>query len=62
MLFDLSSSLQDFPIPPQADIRRRDVVEWLVITLVVVVINESADPTLQLLRGVIVFRQDDVLH
>lgn len=60
--FDLSPFCDDVLISPQVNIRRGDVSKALVISLVVVIIDEGSDLLLKLARHVIIFQQHTVFH
>ncbi len=62
LFFDLLSFPQDGFVAPEVDIGWCDVVQALVVTLVVIVVDESPDLTLEISRQVIVFQQNPVLH
>ena len=49
-------------IASEVDVGGRDVVQTLVVTLVVIVIDECFDPRLQIPRQGLVFQQDAILQ
>ena len=61
LALDLLASRQDLLDPPDVDIRRRHVVRWPVVALVVVVLDKAADLLLQGPRDRVVLQLDQVL-
>jgi hypothetical protein len=59
---DLLSHLQDLGSAAVIDVGRRQVVQALVVTMVVVVIDEGADLAFQIPGQELVFQQNPVLH
>ena len=62
LFLDLLSHLQDLSTAPVIDISRRQIAEALVVTVIVVVIDEGADLPFQVAGQVVVFEQNPVLH
>ena len=60
LFLDLGPFPQNGFVAPKVDVSGCDVVQALVITLVVVVIDEGADLTFKIAWSVIVFQQDTV--
>lgn len=60
--FDVGSFTQDVGGSAEVGFRRRHVAQALMIAGVVVVLNEGADPGLQVAKQEVVFRQDAVLQ
>ena len=59
---DLFPFSDDGFVTPKIDVGRCDVVEALVISLVVVVLDEGPDLTFKIAGQVVVFQQNPVLH
>ena len=59
--FDPFSLFQNGFIPSEVDVRRRDVVQALMVALVVVVIDEGFDLRFEITRQEVMFQQDAVL-
>ena len=53
---------EDGLIAPEVDFGRRDVVQALVISLVVVIVDEGSNLSFKITRQIVVFQQDSVLH
>ena len=62
LLFDLFPFMQDGFVAAKVDIGRCDVVQALVVTLVVVILDEGTDLTLKIARKIVVFQEDAVFH
>jgi len=59
---DLSLFLDDGAMTPEGDVGACEVAEALVVAPVIVLIDEGADPRLQITRQEVVFEQDTVLQ
>ena len=74
LVFDVASGVLDcqfldfLPLPddcfiaPEVDVSRCDVVEALVVSLVVVVIDERPDLVFEVAGQVVVFEQNPIFH
>jgi len=62
LLFDLFPFPQNGFIAPEVDVSGRDVIQALVVSLVVVIVDERADLAFKIAGQVIVFQQNPVLH
>lgn len=59
--FDPFSLLQNGFVPAEVDIGRRDVAQALVVTLVIVMIDECFDLSFEITGQEVVFQQNAVL-
>ena len=59
---DLLPFSDDGFVAPKIDVCRCDVVEALVVTLVVVVLDEGPDLAFEITGQIVVFQQNPVLH
>ena len=60
--FDLFSFEQDGLSAAEVDVGRREIVQALMITAMVVVVDERVDPGFEVAGQIIVFQQDAVLE
>jgi hypothetical protein len=58
LLFDLFPFPQDGFVATKVDVGRCDVVQALVVTLVVIILDKGADLTLKIARKIVVFEED----
>ena len=59
---DRFSPFYDDCIPPKVDVGWCDVIEAVVVTVVIVMIDEGADLAFEIARQIIVFQQNPVLE
>ena len=59
---DLFLPFDNGSVTPEVGVGRCDVIDALVVAMVVVMIDEGADPHFQIARQVVVFQQDLVLE
>ena len=60
--FDLFPFSENGFVAPEVDVCGCDVVQALVVTLIVVILDECADLTLKVAGQIVVFQQNPVLH
>src|SRR6266581_8270622 len=60
--FDLFSPFENGLTAPEVDVSRRQVVQALVVSTVVVVLDELVDAVFELTWQIVVFQQDPVFH
>jgi len=62
LCFDLLSHFQDFRATPVIDVSGCQVCQTLVVSLIVVVVDERVDLALQIAGQIIVFQKNSVFH